>query len=94
MAWSELTVAGNARYVGRSRLGVGPVLDLPYGNYVETGLTSALRFSRYELSLTVDNVLDTRGNRFAIGNPFGVAYRDEATPLRPRRIRIGAKANI
>ena len=94
IAWGGLTVAGNARYVGHSRLGVGPILDLPYGNYVETGLTSALRLSRYELSLTIDNVLDARGNRFAIGNPFGVAYRDEATPLRPRRIRIGAKVDI
>ena len=92
--WGELTLAGNGRYVGHSRLGVGPVLDLRYGNYVETGATAALGFGRYEVSVTVDNLLDTRGNRFAIGNPFGVAYRDEITPLRPRTIRIGAKARI
>ena len=100
IAWTHqfgsrhLTLEANARYVGSSRLGVGPVLDLPYGDYVETGASAALRLARIELSLSVDNLFDARGNRFAIGNPFGVQYRDEETPLRPRTVRIGAKARF
>jgi outer membrane receptor for monomeric catechols len=99
-AWTQafgsrrLTLETNARYVGSSRLGVGPVLDLPYGNYVETGFSAAYRLKSVEFSLSIDNLLDTRGNRFAIGNPFGVQYRDEETPLRPRTFRIGAKTRF
>jgi len=100
LAWTRqfgsrhLTLGVNARYVGSSRLGVGPILDLPYGNYVETGASAALRVSKVELSLSIDNLFDTRGNRFAIGNPFGVQYRDEETPLRPRTVRIGVKTRF
>jgi outer membrane receptor protein involved in Fe transport len=90
----RLTLEINARYIGSSRLGVGPVLDLPYGNYVETGFSAAYRLKAVEFSLSIDNLLDTRGNRFAIGNPFGVQYRDEETPLRPRTFRLGAKARF
>lgn len=79
----------HARYVGHSRLGVGPVLDIPYGDYAETGATAAIARGRIEVSLGVENLLDTRGNRFALGNPFAVALRNEATPLRPRTVRLG-----
>jgi outer membrane receptor protein involved in Fe transport len=91
MGWAALKLEGNARYVGKSRLGVGPVLDLPYGNYLETGAAATLKFKPVSIILTADNLLDTRGNRFAIGNPFGVAFRDEITPLRPRTLRLGVR---
>ncbi|UAK23001.1 TonB-dependent receptor [Sphingomonas nostoxanthinifaciens] len=89
-----LQLRANMRYVGSSRLGVGPVLDLPYGNYVETGAAASLKLARYTLSLGVDNLADVRGNRFAVGNPFGIAQRDEVTPLRPRTVRLGASASF
>ena len=87
---AELQLAANARYLGRARLGVGPVLDLPYGDYLVAGAGATLRLRQIAFTLTVDNIADTRGNRFAIGNPFGIALRDEVTPLRPRTIRLGA----
>ena len=87
---AELQLAANARYLGRARLGVGPVLDLPYGDYLVAGAGATLRLRRIAFTLTVDNIADARGNRFAIGNPFGIALRDEVTPLRPRTIRLGA----
>lgn len=95
VAWSHLYGIGrlradlHMRYVGHSRLGVGPVLDIPYGDYAETGAAAAIARGRIEWSLGIENLFDTRGNRFAIGNPFAVALRNEATPLRPRTIRIG-----
>jgi len=82
------------RYVGKSRLGVGPTLDIPYGNFFDTGATAAMAFGRIETSLTVDNLLDTRGNRFAIGNPFAIQPRDESTPLRPRTVRVGLSTSF
>ncbi len=91
---AQLQLAANARYIGRSRLGVGPTLDLPYGNYLETGLSATLKLGYVAFTLSADNLLDTVGNRFAIGNPFGVAYRDEVTPLRPRTLRLGARASF
>ena len=91
---AQLQFSANARYIGRSRLGVGPALDLPYGNYLETGASATLKLGYVAFTLSADNLLDTVGNRFAIGNPFGVAYRDEATPLRPRTLRLGARANF
>ena len=91
---AQLQLAANARYIGRSRLGVGPALDLPYGNYLETGMSATLKLTYVSFTLSADNLLDTVGNRFAIGNPFGVAYRDEVTPLRPRTLRLGARANF
>jgi outer membrane receptor protein involved in Fe transport len=94
LPWGNLALEANGRYVGSSRLGVGPVLDLPYGQYWQTGTAAKLGLKPFTLSLTVDNLLNTRGNRFAIGNPFGVAFRDEITPLRPRTFRLGVKRSF
>ncbi len=35
----------------------------------------------------LQHLLDTRGNRFALGTPFTTG-RDQVTPLRPRTLRI------
>jgi iron complex outermembrane recepter protein len=87
----ELTAQGWANYVGRSRLGVGPELGEPQGDYLDTGL--ALRAGRSELGITLSltNLTDEEGNRFALGTPFAIG-RDQITPLRPRTIRIGLDA--
>ncbi|WP_174273452.1 TonB-dependent receptor, partial [Sphingomonas bacterium] len=89
-----LHAEARVRYVGHSRLGVGPVLDIPYGDYAEAGATASLEFGRFEASLGVQNLLDVRADRFAIGNPFAVARRDERTPLRPRTLRVGLAAHF
>jgi iron complex outermembrane receptor protein len=94
LGWADLRLEANGRYVGSSRLGVGPVLDLPYGEYWQTGAAATLKLKPFDVVLSADNLLDTRGNRFAIGNPFGVAFRDEITPLRPRTIRLGVKRSF
>ena len=91
-AATTLRLDGNARYISHSRLGVGPVLDLRYGNYVLTAVNGAIARGRFEVSLGIDNLFDSRADRFAIGNPFGIQYRDESTPLRPRTVRLGLAA--
>ena len=38
----NLHLAGSARYVGKSRLGVGPVLGQTQGDYVDTSLSASV----------------------------------------------------
>ena len=40
-------------------------------------------------SLSLTNLLDTRGNRFALGSPFLIRTQDQITPLQPRSVRLG-----
>jgi iron complex outermembrane recepter protein len=89
-----LTASGWARYVGRSRLGIGPALDIGQGNYIDDDATLRVGTSSYGVTLSASNIADARGNRFALGNPFTVAERKQITPLRPRTIRIGFDAHF
>lgn len=88
-----LDLRGWASYIGRSRLGVGPELGEPQGNYLDSGVS--LRIGREGLGLTlgVTNLADERGNRFSLGTPFSVG-REQVTPLRPRTLRLGLDASF
>ncbi|WP_320451141.1 TonB-dependent receptor [Sphingomonas sp. CFBP8993] len=87
----DLRVDGWLRYVGASRLGVGPMLGELQGNYLDSGLTARLGFEAFGVTAGITNLADTRGNRFALGTPFTTG-RDQVTPLRPRTLRIGLDA--
>ena len=91
---SSVSVEGTAslRYVGRSRLGISPPLDLKQGNYAEGDIGARLNLGRFGFSLDVTNVADVRGNRFSLGNPFSVTQGNQITPLRPRTLRLGVDA--
>ncbi|MED5544334.1 MAG: TonB-dependent receptor [Pseudomonadota bacterium] len=84
----RLKAQGWASYVGRSRLGVGPELGAPQGDYLDTGALLRVGTERLGVSLGITNIADVRGNRFALGTPFGTG-REQVTPLRPRTLRIG-----
>jgi outer membrane receptor protein involved in Fe transport len=77
-----------ARYVGRSRLGIGPFLGDEQGEYLDSGLILRFSHPRRAVSLSVTNLTDEIGNRFAFGAPIATGA-DQITPLRPRTIRIG-----
>ncbi len=85
---ADLTVDGSARYIGSSRLGVGPVLGQRQGSYLDTEVITRLDFARFGVTASISNLTDERGNRFALGTPFTTG-RDQVTPLRPRTLRIG-----
>ncbi|RXD02596.1 TonB-dependent receptor [Sphingomonas sp. UV9] len=87
----ELRVYGWARYVGRSRLGVGPVLGEEQGDYLDTALTVRVGRPSLGVTLGVTNLTDSVGNRFALGTPFQVGS-GQITPQRPRTLRIGLDA--
>jgi outer membrane receptor protein involved in Fe transport len=84
-----LAVEGTARYVGESRLGVGPLLDLPQGKYFTADLAARLEKGGWTLLLSVLNAGDAEGNTFSYGNPFGLTKGQQITPLRPRTVRLG-----
>jgi outer membrane receptor protein involved in Fe transport len=93
--WNRETALGglsaetSVRYVGKSTLGVGQLLDIPQGNYFVVDADTRLDFGKFTLSLNLDNVGDVRANTFAFGNPFGLAQRNQMTPLQPRTLRLG-----
>lgn len=84
-----ISASGAIRYVGPSRLGIGPTLNIAQGDYAVTSVGARLDRGRFGLSLDIDNIADRRGNTFAFGNPFGVTKGDQITPLRPRSVRLG-----
>ncbi len=84
-----LRLNGTARYVGSSVLGVGPILGNPQGDLFEVGLGARLERGPHVISLTVTNLLDEAGNRFAMGSPFTLIENPQVTPLRPRSLRLG-----
>jgi len=85
----DLRIGGWARYIGKSRLGIGPILGDLQGDYLDTALTA--RIGRPDLGVTIGltNLTDSIGNRFALGTPFAAMSGRQITPLRPRTIRIG-----
>ncbi|MGN6819853.1 MAG: TonB-dependent receptor domain-containing protein [Sphingomonas sp.] len=78
-----------ADYVGRSVLGTGDLLDVSQGNYWLLGLFAGVRHGRMEVTLSIDNLTNSAANRFAYGNPFSLAYRDQMTPAVPLNGRVG-----
>ncbi len=85
----EIRVGGTARYVGRSVLGPGNVLDISQGRYAVVSLSGGWQRGAFDASLTIDNLTNRNDNIFALGNPITYAVRDQTTPLRPRSVRAG-----
>ena len=90
----ELRLAGGARYVGRSRLGIGAIFGEPQGDWLDVGLGARLETGRHAFVLSATNLLDSAGNMFALGSPFTLLDERQVTPLRPRTLRIGWEANF
>ncbi|WP_340316421.1 TonB-dependent receptor [Rhizorhabdus argentea] len=83
-----LSLDASYRYFGHSRLGIGNGLDIVQGGYADTSLGARIGSDRIGMSLDATNLLDANGNRFSLGNPFGVMEGRQITPLRPRTIRF------
>lgn len=89
-----LDIAGNFRAVGPSLLGVGPELAYRQGDFMSVSTQLALHVGGFVVSLDLSNLLDTRGNQFALGTPFALATTRQVTPLRPRTVRLGLKMRL
>jgi outer membrane receptor protein involved in Fe transport len=84
-----LRLGGNLRHTGRSTLGVGPVLGIEQGDWLDVGLGVRWERGPHSLSLDASNLLDQVGNRFAYGSPFTLFFDPQVTPMRPRTLRLG-----
>lgn len=91
---SDLVIAASARYVGKSRLGIGPVLETQQGGYFVSSFGLKWERARSDIFLNVSNIFDAAGNRFALGTPFALPDGDAYTPLRPRTIMVGFNFNL
>src|SRR5690606_14699603 len=76
----NLRVAASVRYIGRSRLGIGPILGERQGDYLDTALTARIGHEGFGVTLGITNLTDSIGNRFALGTPFDTT--EQITPLR------------
>lgn len=83
------TLDGSVRYVGRSMLGIGSIFGRDQGDYVDTSIELRLDHGARHLSMSMTNLLDARGNRFALGSPYLVRDEPQFTPLQPRSLRLG-----
>lgn len=85
----DLHVGATGQYIGRSRLGIGPVLGAEQGDYFDSSLTMRIGRPGLGVTLGVTNLADIVGNRFALGTPFSENGQGQVTPLRPRTLRLG-----
>lgn len=94
IADTKITLDGSVGYIGTSYLGPSDPFDIPQGDYLDTAIGARADFGRWGLSLAIENLFDSRANRFSYGNPFSVAEGNQRTPLRPRTVRIGIDARF
>jgi outer membrane receptor protein involved in Fe transport len=79
---------GYGRFVGHSRLGIGPRLGDKQGGYFDSGLLLRSSNGTRAISLSFSNLTNEVGNRFAFGAPI-LTGANQITPMRPRTIRLG-----
>lgn len=84
---AEFSVA--ARYTSKSLLGMGYILDIEQGRWLDLRAAAQLNWGASAVTMSVVNLLDTRSNRFALGSPFLLQQRLQSTPPQPRTVRIG-----
>jgi outer membrane receptor protein involved in Fe transport len=94
LSWARITLDAAVRYVGHSKLAIRAPFALGQGRYYDVSTGARLGFGKWGLALDLDNLLNTRANTFAFGNPFSVADGLQQTPMRPRSIRIGFDASF
>jgi len=88
-----LSFGADLRYVGKSRIGLGPGLDAPQGGYLRTELSARLGDERRAVSLRISNPFDITATRYGIGSPYQL-YDPQAIPVRPLTVRLGFEASF
>ncbi len=63
-------------------------------NFASSHLSLTWRNPGWEVSIEAENITDTRGSRFAFGNPFHVRQASQQVPLRPFNVRRSAKPEM
>lgn len=87
---SQFRLAGRVSYayVGRSRLVFDATTAPAMGGYGDLRVSVSLAGPAATIELSIDNLLDERGDTLAYGNPFLLRRQPVATPQRPRTIGV------
>lgn len=86
-----VSLSVDLRYVGRSRIGAGPLLDTEQGDYLDDRILLRIGRAGHGFSIQVVNLTDSRQNRFALGTPYRIQEL-QTTPQPPRAVRLGFDA--
>lgn len=92
--YSELIALTSLDYTGESVLDIDALRQVRQGNFASADLSLTWRNPGWEIAIEAENITDTRGNRFAFGNPFHVRQEDQQVPLRPFNVRLSAKIGL
>jgi outer membrane receptor protein involved in Fe transport len=85
---SDFRISADARYTGKSKLGVGDLLKRTQGNWLDVSLLGQMNTGAHSFRLGVTNLFDTLANRFALGSPLLLDRKEYNTPVRPRTFRL------
>ncbi|MBW6522809.1 TonB-dependent receptor [Sphingomonas sp. RHCKR47] len=80
--------AMRASYVGENRLSFDPGLDRESEPVPLATLSWTAQRGDWTWQAIVDNLLDTRADSFAFGNPFTIDQSAQHTPVRPRTLTV------
>lgn len=86
-----IDLGARASFVGNARLSFDPGLDRQSQAVTLTAASITATRGRWTLRLGIDNILDTRANSFAFGNPFSIALGEQNTPVRPRTSALSVR---
>lgn len=81
-------------FVGASRLSFDDGLDRRMGSFALARMGASTTLGAFEVALDVDNLLDTRADSFAYGNPFSIRSMQQYTPLRPRTLGMSVSSRF
>lgn len=78
----------SARYIGSARLSFDAALDRKMSDYALVDTTMSFANGHWRLCAEADNLLDSKSDSFAFGNPFSIRTRPQYTPVHPRMLRF------
>lgn len=84
----------DARVQGPTRLSFDPGLDRTTPGFAVLAARLGLERGDWRLSVSVDNLLDSRADSFAGGNPFSLSATPQRTPLQPRTLSFGLSRRL
>ncbi len=87
MGW-DAELSGRLTYVGATRLSLDPGLDRRIGSHIGVDLSGSARRGPWRLGIGLTNLLDSRADTFAFGNPFTIRQISQHVPMRPRSISL------
>lgn len=88
--WAGWTAHLQSRldYVGATHLSFTPDLDRRSPDYLLLGVALHLTRGSHALRISIANLLDSRADTFAFGNPFSIRGAPQYTPQHPRTVSL------